>query len=200
MIGLTLISIYFSKLPYLFGVLSYKETEDALKEDLTLEELVKDYDELRDSHLNVLLDKLNKEKVSILEETIHLKFLHIFLIKFLKRIIILTYKFDFDEYSKYPKLINNFMDLDFCLKLFFFRLYGGFKCSGYKTKCRGALDEVDGRILISNCIYFSYHYNEEYSLKSISSQELNTLNENLKIRDFIVIGKQSFHKIIKSIE
>ena len=200
LIGLTLISIYFSKLPYLFGILSYEETEAILKEDLTLEELVKDYNELRDTHLNILIDKLNKEKVSILEETIHLKFLHIFLIKFLKRIIKLLYEFSFDEYSKYPKLINNFMDLDFCLKLFLFRLYGGFKCSGYKTKCRGALDEIDKRILVSNCIYFSCHGDEKWALKSISTQELHLLNENLKIKDFIVIGKNSFHKIIKNIE
>ena len=199
-IGLTLISIYFSKLPYLFGSLTYKETETILGEELTLEELIKDYNELRDSHLNILVDKLNKEKVSILEETIHLKFLHIFLIKFLKRIIKLIYKFNFDEYSKYPRLIYNFMDLDFCLKLFFFRLYGGFKCSGYKTKCRGALDEVDNRILVSNCMYFSVHCDEECALKSISAKELSILNENLKIRDFIVIGKTNFHKIVKNIE
>jgi len=200
LMGLTLISIYFSKLPYLFGVLSYNEIETILKEDLTEEELIKDYNELLDTHLIILTDKLSKDKVSILEETIHLKFLHIFLIKFLKRIIKLIYKFDFDEYSKYPNLINNFMDLDFCLKLFFFRLYGGFKCAGYKTKCRGALDEIDKRILISNCMYFSTHCNEEYALKSISVNDLNIINENLKIRDFIIIGEKKFQQEIKDFE
>ena len=200
LIGLTIISIYFSKLPYLFGTLSYKETISILKDDLTLEELIKDYNELRDSHLNILVDKLNKEKVSILDQVANLKFLHIFLIKFLKRLIILIYKFDFDEYSKFPNLVNNFMDLDFCLKLFFFRLYGGFKCAGYKTKCRGALDETDKRILISNCEYFSIHCYQAHALKTISINDLKTLNENLKIRDFIILGKKNFHKIIKDIE
>ena len=117
---LTLISIYFSKLPYLFGTLSYEETETILKEELTLEDLQIDYFELCNYRLNVLYHKLNKEKVSILDKTEHLKFLHIFLINFLKRIIKLLYGFNFDDYSKFPYLVNNFMDLDFCLKLFFF--------------------------------------------------------------------------------
>ena len=64
---------------------------------------------------------MNKEKVSILDQVANLIFLHIFLIKFLKRLIIFIYKFDFDEYSKFPYLFNKFMDVDFCLKLFFFR-------------------------------------------------------------------------------
>ena len=195
-----MISLYFSKLPYLFGVLSYIEIEKLLKEELTLEELIKDYKELLDSHLNILVNKLKEEKASILEETIHLKFLQIFVIKFLKRIIKLIYKFEFEEYSQYPIMIRNLMDIDFCLKLFFFRVYGGFDCIGYKTKCRGALDEIDKRILVFNCIYLSKHFNEEYALKHISKEELNLLNENLKIVDFIIIGNENFHNIIKGIE
>ena len=85
-------------------------------------------------------------------------------------------------------------------KIIFFRLYGGFKCVGYKTKCRGALDEIDKRILISDCMYFSTHCNEEYALKSISVNDLNIINENLKIRDFIIIGEKKFQQEIKDFE
>ena len=196
---LTLISIYFSKLPYLFGTLSYEETETILKEELTLEGLQIDYFELLNYRLNVLYHKLNKEKVSILDKTEHLKFLHIFLINFLKRIIKLLYGFNFDDYSKFPYLVNNFMDLDFCLKLFFFRVYGGFKCDIYKIKCRASLLESDQRIMTSNG-YFSTHMHEKDALKSISIKDLKAFNENLKIRNFIVLGKKNFHKKIKNIE
>ena len=199
-ICLTLVSLYFSKFPYLFGALNYVEIETFLKEKLSVREIIEDYKELYHSHLNILTSKLLIEKVSLLEETIHLKFLHTFLIKFLKWVIKDIYKFEFDEYSKYPIMINCLMDLDFCIKLFFFRIYGYFKCIEYKIKCRAAIEEIDKRILVFNGIYLSKHYYEEDALKKFSYEKLNTLNESLIIKDFIIIGKKNFHKKIKNIE
>ena len=131
--ALTLISLYFSKLPFLFGLLNYSEIESILNKNIESDDLVKDYRELS-SHLKILLEKLEKEKVSILDETIHLKFLQIFLIKYCKRLTKVVY--NFDEYSKYPVMIKSFEDIDFCLKYFFFRTYGWFKNNKiYNIRC-----------------------------------------------------------------
>ena len=176
-IGLNLVSLYFSKFPYLFGVLSYAEIQTILKEKLTLEDLREGFKNLYNFHLNILVKKVLIEKVSILNETIHLKNLHIFLIKYLIWFIKIIFKFEFDEYLNYPIMINNLMDLDFCIKLFFFRVYEHFKCIGYKTRCRGALDEIDKRIIICNCIYICKYYNNKIALKYISYEKLNKLNE-----------------------
>ena len=83
LLRLTLISLYFSKFPFLFGTLNYEEIKSLLKENLESNDLEKDYSELS-SHLHILYIKLTEEKVSILDETVHLKFLQIFLIKYCK--------------------------------------------------------------------------------------------------------------------
>ena len=145
LLKLTLISLYFSKFPFLFEVLNYTEIESLLKEKFELNDLVKDYRELS-SHLNILYNKLTIDKLSILDETTHLKFLQIFLIKYC---IYYTKKiYDFDDIYKFPTMIKCFEDLDFCLKYFFFRTYGWFADQIYKMRCRGALDEIDKRIPI----------------------------------------------------
>ena len=92
------------------------------------------------------------------------------------------------------------MDLDFCLKLFFFRVYELLHCKGFKIRCRGAIDYIDKRILICNARYLSKHYDKKEALKYISNEELNKLNETLKIRDFIIMGDENFYQEIKIIE
>ena len=83
-IWLTLVSLYFSKLPYLYGYLNYQEVEYILKDKIEINDLRKFYIELHDIHLCFLYNKLKNNKESILEETNHLRFLHSFLIQFLK--------------------------------------------------------------------------------------------------------------------
>jgi len=197
-IGLTLISLYFSKLPYLYGYLSYQEVEMLLKENLEINDLRKDYYELHDSHLGFLFNKLNINKESILEETIHLKFVHSFLIKYLKYYNKIRCLFEYKEYSKYPTMIKYLMDLDFCLKLFFCDIYE-YSENDFKIKCRAAIQEVDKRIM-TFCIYSNLTYYKSLALKSISEEDLNTLTETLRIYDFIVIGNEKFFNIIKTIE
>lgn len=199
-IDLTLISLYFSKFPYFFGVLSYIEIESILKKDYTFEDLKKDFKELNRSHLKNIFLLVLEKNTSILGEVKDLKFLQIFLINYLKLFIKSIFKFEFDEYSKYPNMIYNLMDLDFCLKLFFFRVYELLNCKEYKIRCRGSIDQIDKRILVFNGKYLCKHYDREKALKYISNENLNKLNESLKIRDFIIIGNENFHQEIKSIE
>ena len=102
---LTLLSLYFSKFPYIFGVLTYEEIENILKRKEEENYFVKEYKELF-PHINSLTFKLDKEKASILEETEHLKFLQQFLIGYIKRITKFIYKLDNDDFSKYPVMIK----------------------------------------------------------------------------------------------
>ena len=196
-IALNLISVYFSKLPYLYGVLNYDEILNLLKEKLTIDELRKDYHELLEKYLNYLFNKLNKENASILEEVIHLKFLQAFLIKFQK--FFLKEEFVLIDFCKFPLLIKYFMDIDFCLKLFFCNIFELFKSKQYKINQNNAVNEVDKRLGIFYNYILSNYYKTK-ALKHISEEELNTINETLKIRDFIVVGNNNFHKMIQKIE
>jgi hypothetical protein len=196
LLTLTLLSLYFSKFPFLFGVLSYAEIEALLKEKLEPSDIEKDYSGLS-LHLNFLYKKLTEEKVSILDETVHLKPLQIFLIKYIKYYTTMIY--DFDDISIFPSMIKCLGDLDFCLKYFFFRTYGWFQDQLYKMRCRGALDEIDKRIPLFY-IYSSFKRQKVDALKLISEEELKTLNQTLIIKDFIVIGDNNFHNTIKTIE
>jgi len=199
-IGLIFVSLYFSKLPYLFGLFNYEEIENILKEEVTITNLKKEFKELHDIHLNKLMGKLNKEEISIMEETEDLQFLHYFLIKFIKIYIKEVLElFGYDEYSKFPILIKYLMDLDFCFKLFFFFIYTFFKTQSYKRICQGLLSEVDKRIIIFQTYCYINKY-KEVALKLMNKNDFNTLNNALKIKDFIVIGNKKFHKIIKETE
>ena len=96
-------------------------------------------------------------------------------------------------------MIKYLMDLDFCLKLFFCRIYNYLENQDYKIKCRSSVEEVDKRIMIFNT-YCSLNYCKSLALKYITEKELNIVNETLKIYDFIVIGNIQFHYLIKGIE
>ena len=127
-----------------------------------------------EKHLGYLFNKLNKGNASILEEVVHLKFLHTFLIKFsvfFKKDII---EFDPDDFCKFPKYKQ------------------------YKTNQNEAVSEVDKRLGIFNNYILSNYYKAK-ALKKISEENLNRLNETLKIKDFIVVGDKKFHKLIQSI-
>ncbi len=123
--------------------------------------------------------------------------LQIFLIKFCK--IITNKIYNFDEFSKYPVMIKSLEDIDFCLKYFFFRIYGGFNDEIYKMRCKGSLDEIDKRIPIFY-IYSSFKIESGNALKYISEEQFKTMNFTLIIKDFIIIGDKQFHNTIKTIE
>ena len=147
--------------------------------------------------MEILDDKLNKEKVSILNETIQLRFLHIFLIKCCKFFSKTIY--EFEDFSKFPFMIKSLTDLDFCLKYFFFRIYGFYKDPLYKMRCRGSLEKLDKRIPIFY-LYCSIKHNKNDALNYISKEEQEIMNKTLIIKDFFVIGNKNFQNKIKTIE
>ena len=193
--GLTLLSLYFSKLPYLFGVLTYEEIEILLRRDEEESYYYENYNALL-FHMKLLLNKLIEEKTSILDETLNLKFLQVFLIGYIKRLTKYIYKFNNDDFSKYPVMIKYLIDLDFCFRYFFFRLYGWVKNITIKMRCRGALDRLDTRI-VNFYIYSSLKLQKEEALEHATNEELNTMLNTLIIKDFIVIGNENFQKEIK---
>ena len=196
---LTYISAYFSKYPYLYGLLSYDEIINLLEEDFEIDGLRNDYHEFLEKHSNDIMVKLTKEKASIIEEIGHLKFLQSFLIKHAKYIRKIVFKFGYDEYRKYPLLIKYFMDIDFCLKLYFCDIYELFKCKQYKIKAITSIKEDDKRLDIFENYIKSYFF-KSTALKYISENDFQELDKTLKIKDFIVVGSTKFHKMIKSIE
>ena len=194
--GLTLLSLYFSKFPFLFGVLNYLEIESILNEKSIENDLSDDYIELS-PHLLPLIKKLEEEKISILDETSHLKFIQTFLIKCIKKFSKMVY--NFDEFSKFPTMIKYLEDFDFCLKYFFFRMYGIYKDHYYRSQCRGTLDRCDKRIPIFYT-YCSFKLHEKEALKIITKDELDIINETLIIKNFIVIGNKEFYDHTQKIE
>ena len=193
---LSLLSLYFSKLPFLFGLLNYSEIENILNEKLELDDLVSQYRKLP-SLLNILEEKIEKQKVSILDEIYELQFLQIFLIRYIKFLTKMIY--NFDEFSKYPIMIKSLQDLDFCLKYFFFRTYSLFKDPIYKMRCCGSLDNFDKRIYIFYT-YSSFKHHTKIALKHVSQENFKIMNQTLIIKDFIIIGNEKFHSEIKSFE
>ena len=99
--GLTLLSLYFSKLPYLFGVLTYEEIEILLRRDEEESYYYENYNGLL-FHIKLLINKLIEEKTSILDETLNLKYLQVFLIGYIKRLTKYIYKIS----KNYDKVIN----------------------------------------------------------------------------------------------
>ena len=196
LMGLTILSLYFSKFPFLYGVLNYCEIESILNEKSESDKLLDDY--MGPSpHLLFLKEKLEKEKLSILDETIHLKYIQTFLIRFIKKFS--KKLFDFDEFSKYPSMVKSFEDFDFCLKYFFFRMYGIYKFDIYTARCKGSLDNCDKRIPIFY-IYNGFKLYGKDMLQIISKEEMKAIKQTLTIQNIIIVGDEDFHKAIKKIE
>ena len=197
---LTLVALYFSKFAYLYGYLNYDETTTILNKEITLKNFRDDYKELIKIHLPALFTKLIQGNVSILEENIHLKFLHSFLIKFAKlNATTFMTEFKFENFNRFPSMVKYLMDIDFCLKYFFCNIYGYFKDKNLYISLTSSIMGIDKRIQNYD-FYFCLNSTKNIALNFVNDNDFSTLNESLKIVDFIVIGDTNFHQKIKSIE
>ena len=190
------LSLYFSKFPYFYGCLNYKEIEKQLKEKITKDILRKKYHDIFDSvaifHKNIITNQI----MDLTQQQDTLKKLHYFLIDFIK------FQTEFNEYSRYPILIRYLMDIDFCLKYFFdiiFELIGFEKYKKNKWLFKISFLYVDKRISFFKT-YINMNSIEKEVLQIMSKEELIKLNNAIKIKDFIVIGNKGFHQKIKNFE
>lgn len=191
---LALISFSLCKFPYLYGCLNYKEIEERLNEKITIYNLREKFEDIC-SQVNILFDNLYFHKILDLNNNEHLKKVHYFLIDFIK------IQTEFNLYSRYPLIIKYLMDLDFCMKYFYgeiINLIDFSKFNYFKQQIKRSLP-VDKRISIFN-EYINMNLYEQNALKIISKDELKSINDIIKINEFIVIGNKGFHKKIKGIK
>jgi hypothetical protein len=191
---LALISFSLCKFPYLYGCLNYKEIEERLNEKITIYNLRENFEDIC-SQVNLLFDNLYFHKVLDLNSNENLKKVHYFLIDFIK------IKTEFNFFSRYPFIIKYLMDLDFCMKYFYgtvINLIDFSKFDHFKFQIKRSLP-IDKRLSIFS-EYINMHLYEQKALKIISKDELESINDIIKINEFIVIGNKGFHNIIKGIK
>ena len=124
----TLLSLYFSKSPYLLNILSYEELED-LYDDDNESDLELSFNIIE--KLSVLLDKLSKkikENKCILDEKDDIKELQIIIIKYLFLILDDT-EMEMGFFFRYRQFTNFFRELDFCLKILLLMEFAPFNVS-----------------------------------------------------------------------
>ena len=198
---LTIISVYFSKYSYLYGCFTYKEIETRINNKLKFDnfdnqKIFMEYSQdffLRTSNI---IESISAGRNVFLEQKENLKKFHSFLIDF---IISLNKN---NTLSKFPVIIKYLMDIDFCLKYFFYFIFAMASpyIKHYKNYPGYLVNSfLDKRIEIFND-YISMDSIEKKALKIISSEEVKKINDAIKIKDFIVIGDKEFHNIIKNNE
>jgi len=198
---LTIISVYFSKYSYLYGCFTYKEIETRINNKLKFDnfdnqKIFMEYSQDFFLCTSNIIESISAGRNVFLEQKENLKKFHSFLIDF---IISLNNN---NTLSKFPVIIKYLMDIDFCLKYFFYFIfamaspyiehyknYPGYLVNSFLDKRIEIFDE-----------YISMDSTEKKALKIISSEEVKKINDAIKIKDFIVIGDKEFHNIIKNNE
>ena len=190
---LTLISLYFSKYPYLFNLFSNKEIKDILKISNK-----KELSEKMENQLPNYLDKLYKKIMkneSILDEKDALKNIQM-------HFIIVLYLIDNSEELPIDlfnchQFVNFFKDIDFVLKLAMLSI-----CTNMNNKKFNFIDQIYYSLAVSEPrfnLYINYfRYIED--IRILSEEEENIIKEALTIKDFIIIGDNNFHQKIRGIE
>jgi len=191
---LILISLYFSKYPYLLNILSYQEVKNLIKVQLDTSKLYETQDEIFCKIEQLYAKIINNE--SILDEKDKIKEIQIFIIQ----MIFYTFKQSnktkfFNE--EYYQIINFLRDIDFCLKLYLI-IYLTSLCS----KKVNFINEIVFALNVCEPRYplYVYYFYQFCDLNKFNEKEKIIINDSLKINDFIVVGDKYFHDKIKIIE
>ena len=194
--NMTLISLYFSSYKYLYNLLSYKDIQNLLDEEITPKNYIELYNKSVYQISETLFNKIMNQE-SILQEKESLKNLQIFCILF-------TYfglaRHRSKEFLEFYQIINFYRDLDFSLKLFIFYVYLIFndKKNKFMNDLNSALSLSDVRIKkIFLCYTNSCLKNQKLTL---NENDQKILDDSLTIKNFIVVGDNDFNNKISSIE
>ena len=194
--NLCLLSLYFSKFPYLLNLLSFQEIKDLLKIQLTPNMIY-----IAQSKLETIMDELCKKIMKnecILDDKDKLKEMQIYLIHVLPGNIRI-FLGDSSILINYYQIINFLRDIDFCLKLYMLM-----SIYNINNKKHNFAYELLLSLLVSEtrfAIYFNHLFlilQNKISKSNEAEQKL--LNDTLSIKDFIVSGDTTFLFKIKPIE
>ena len=191
---LTLLSLYFSKYPYIFNLLSFNEIKDLLNAQNKNELIAKIHEQLPFT-LEKLYKKLMKNE-SILDEKAALKDIQIYCILVTYLILNFIEKLPIDPFNCY-QIVNFFRDFDFSLKFLLFKHYANFNNRRYNF-----IDQIYFCLVISEFRYrilFNY-FRQIEEIKTFTEEEQKIIKETLTIKDFIILGNNNFHEKIKGIE
>lgn len=188
---LILISLYFSKYPYLLNILSYQEVKNLIKVQLDTSKLYETQDEIFCKIEQLYAKIINNE--SILDEKDKIKEIQIFIIQ------MIFYNFKQSNKTKffneeYYQIINFLRDIDFCLKLYLI-IYLTSLCS----KKVNFINEIVFALNVCEPRYplYVYYFYQFCDLNKFNEKEKIIINDSLKINDFIVVGDKYFHDKIK---
>ena len=192
---LALISLYFSKYPFLYNLCTLEEIDDLFKNEITFDMVIG-----VEMNLFTILEKLSKkimENECILDEKEDLKEIQILCLY----LLFISFKManqDFYSFINYYQIKNFFRDIDFCLKLLVYSKFGMFKIGEINL-----IDEINFSLSICDLrypIYLAYAGIEALNKNKFTEEEKKIINDSLTIKDFIIIGDKKFHEKIKTIE
>ena len=201
--NLTLLSLYFSQNKYLFNLLSFNEVKDLVKNAITFSDFEGGMEKILFS-IEKLSEKIMKNE-SILDEKDALKELQIYSILFsfkniyesIKVVNINMINF-YQNYLNSYQIINLLRDLDFSLKILVFYTY-----TGFNNKNHNFIDELFSA-LISGEIRFDFWLGYEKAMNKmhiqLKEEDQKKIDDSLTIKDFIIVGNQTFINKIKTIE
>ena len=193
--NLPLISLYFSKYPYLYNLLTFEEIKDLFKKEVTFEILIG----LQFS-IFPILEKLRKKIMDnecILDQKDELREIQIYIIYNISLGLKMSNQFS-DFFTKYYQILNFFRDIDFCLKILVWTQF-----SFLNTKEFNFIDRLIFSLTISEprfMIYLNYLVSEISNENNFTEEENKTIIDTLTIKDFIIIGDKKFHEKIKTIK
>ena len=193
--NITLISLYFSKYPYLLNLFSSQEIKNLLIEDITPKNYMKLYNDEVYEISEKFCEKINKNE-SILNDKEDLKKIQIFCILF-------TYfglaRYRKKEFLDYHQITNFYRDIDFCLKFLIFYIYLIFddKKNKFMSDLNSSLNVCDFRVT-----FFMVYANSKLKnfKNTLNEEDQRIVDESLNIKDFLVIGDINFRNNVKAIE
>ena len=194
--NLCLLSLYFSKFPYLLNLLSFQEVKDLLKVQLTPNMI-----DIAMSKLEPIIGELCKKIMKnecILDDKNKLKEMQKYLIHILPGNIRIFIG-DSSILINYYQIINFFRDIDFC-----FKLYMLMSIYNINNKKHNFAYELILSLLVSEtrfAIYFN-HLSQilQNKITKCNEAEQKLLNDTLSVKDFIVSGDTTFLFKINPIE
>jgi len=193
--NLILISLYFSKFPFIYNLFTFEEVIDLTKREITL-------DIVMGIEINLvrLVEKIGNKILKnecILDEKDELKKIHISIIYLLLSDNKMRNNIFYSYHNSY-QIINFLRDFDFCLKIIILS-----KFIFFYTKKFNFLDEIHFSLLISDpryLIYLDFADKKAVNKNQFTEDEIKIVNDSLTIKDFIIIGDTKFHEKIKTIE